>query len=277
MKREQLSDIICGIDDRHVAEAIQFDPGLCKRSPERMVHMKKRRTFALAIAAVLVFALSITAYAAYQSVATPEAARSVAQEQLAVWKQMGLLSDRVELAPEADTVTESAESVGDDYWYGRFFTHRYNVLWDAGQTSGPKYGAMLSVDTLSGKIMTLVIDARPDEGVAPVRTEGGYSYYDNYADIFPEDMTVDRFCTLLAEYWGFSGYTLAGTADETYGTDYAAIDGATRLKDINDVTGENYYLTVFFEGDQAGAPMYVQLVQYPGFVTLIVGTGHGVG
>ena len=27
-------------------------------------------------------------------------------------------------------------------------------------------------------------------------------------------MTADRFCTLLAEYWGLSGYTLGETVDE---------------------------------------------------------------
>lgn len=51
----------------------------------------------------------------------------------------------------------------------------------------------------------------------------------------------------------------------------------TLLKDVNEITGENYYLTVFFDGDRDGAPMYAQLQQYAGYVTLTVGTGHSVG
>ena len=91
-------------------------------------------------------------------------------------------------------------------------------------------------------------------------------------------MTVDRFCSLLAEYWGFSGYTLADTdAEAFYGTHWDAIDGSTLLKDLSSDTRENYYLTVFFDGDQSGAPMYLQLFQFPGYVTLMLGTAHAVG
>ena len=91
-------------------------------------------------------------------------------------------------------------------------------------------------------------------------------------------MTIDRFCTLLAEYWGFTGYTIADTDDEYfYHQHFDAPDGSTLLKDLNADTNENYYLTVFFDGDQEGAPMYIQLHQFPGYVTLTLGTGHAVG
>ena len=282
MKREQLSEIICNIDDRHVSEACEFHPDSGKRSPERIGHMIKKRWISIAVAAVLIFAMSIGVYAAYQKVASPQAAQAVALEELETWKNMGLLSRDVQIEGDANTILNVSESVGDDYWYGRLFTHRYDVIWESGKTMGPKYGCLLSVDTLTGKIMTAVIDARADDDDVPVQVIGpedpdALRYYDNYTDIFPADMTVDRFCSLLAEYWGFSGYTLAETVDETYGTDYDAIDGSTLLKDLNNVTGENYYLTVFFDGDQDGAPMYVQLQPYPGYVSLTVGTGHGVG
>ena len=63
-----------------------------------------------------------------------------------------------------------------------------------------------------------------------------------------------------------------------YNQHFDAIDGSTLLKDINGDTSENYYLTVFFDGDQKGAPMYIQLHQFPGYVTLTLGeTGHAVG
>lgn len=63
MKREQLSSIICNIDEQLIAEAHQYDPDLCSHSPERIVHMKKRIvTFALA--AALLLSLCVVAYAA---------------------------------------------------------------------------------------------------------------------------------------------------------------------------------------------------------------------
>lgn len=62
MKREQLSTIIGNIDDRHIAEAYQYDPARGGRSPERIAHMKKKRMITLALAAALVLALSVTAY-----------------------------------------------------------------------------------------------------------------------------------------------------------------------------------------------------------------------
>ena len=66
MKREQLSDIIGAIDDRQVAEAWQFDPELCGRSPERIGRMKIKRIVTFALAAVLILALGVTGYAVYR-------------------------------------------------------------------------------------------------------------------------------------------------------------------------------------------------------------------
>ena len=88
---------------------------------------------------------------------------------------------------------------------------------------------------------------------------------------------MDRFCTLLAEYWGFTGYRIADTDDDFYGEHWDAVDGSTLLRDLSSDTRGNYYMTVFFEGDQEGAPMYLQLAQFPGRVSLMLGTGHAVG
>ena len=67
MRREQLSTIICNIDDRHIAEAYQFNPDLCADSSERNVHMKKKRLITFALAAALILALGVGAYAAYSA------------------------------------------------------------------------------------------------------------------------------------------------------------------------------------------------------------------
>lgn len=287
MKREQVSDILSQLDDRHIAEAISFDPASAGRSPERIGPMKKKRIVTFALAAALLLSLSIAAFAAYAAVSSPQAAEKVALEQIAVWKELGLLSPGFELEGKAFRIIESPEHLGSDYWYGRLFTHSYNVSWRPDLENGGRYSGSLRVDTLTGKIMQASLDARPEEGRAPVsemtgRDENGewktWYLYDNYEDIFPADMTVDRFCTLLAQYWGFRGYTLADTVDEEmYHQHWEAVDGSTLLRDLPS-GNTNYYLTVFFEGDQDGVPMYIQLHSFPGgYVDLCLGTGHGVG
>ena len=62
-----------------------------------------------------------------------------------------------------------------------------------------------------------------------------------------------------------------------YDAHWPAVDGETLLRDLSGDTRVNYYLTVFFDGDQEGAPMYVQLSQFPGRVCMMVGTNHAVG
>ena len=116
----------------------------------------------------------------------------------------------------------------------------------------------------------------PDTSDAPLDYEWGenYAYFDNYDDIIPGDITVDRFCTLLAEYWGFSGYRLAQTDDATFR--YAQLDpsGGEPLTDFADA---NSYLTVYFDGDQSGTPMYISLDRFPGRVNVLFGMLHQIG
>ncbi len=292
MNREQVFESLAGIDDRYVAEAASYAPGHADSAPERIVHMKKKRVITFLIAAVLMLTLSVTAYAAHAAVATPKAAERVAKEQIEVWKEMGILSPEVNFEGEASDVYEIQEENGGAAWFGRLFPHSYDVRFygrSQFHTDRPKYGCNLTVDTLTGKIIAAFIDAAADEDDVPVREQeigdipeaNGQStwyFYDNFDDIFPADMTVDRFCELLAEYWGFSGYTIADTDDESfYHQHFDAIDGSTLLKDLNADSRENYYLTVFFDGDQDGAPMYIQLHQFPGYVTLTLGQRHAVG
>ena len=63
MTREQVWDIIGDIDDRFIAEAAQYDPKQCSRSPERIGVMSKKRIITFALAAALILALGVTAYA----------------------------------------------------------------------------------------------------------------------------------------------------------------------------------------------------------------------
>lgn len=65
MKREQLSEILSHIDDRQIAEAFQFDPDRCGGAPERILPMKKKRLISIALAAALILALGVSAYAVF--------------------------------------------------------------------------------------------------------------------------------------------------------------------------------------------------------------------
>lgn len=294
MNRDLLSKAVGAIDDRYIAEAYRPAPGAAAGAPERIAHMKIKRIVTFALAAVLLLALGVSAYAGYSKVSGKAAAEKVALEQIEVWKQMGLISPDVQLEGEPYQIVEIDGHTGSDYWYGRLFRHSYDVRWRHADIDGKgaKYGANIRVDTLSGKITWIVLNACPDEHDTPVEsveTEvpaesgGGMTtrtlyLYDNFDDILPADMTVDRFCELLAEYWGFTGYRLADTVDTAYyDAHWAAVDGSTRMLDLPRSNPDNYYLTVFFEGDQDGAPMYIELTRFPGYVTLDLGTRHSIG
>ena len=298
MNREKAFQVIGELDDRFIAEAVCYAPEGTSASSGRTKHMKPKRIITLVLAAVLLLSLGAAAYGVRNAVGTPEAAERVARQEIEVWKDMGILSPEVEFEGNADRIYERQEHTGNEYWYGRLFPHSYDVGWYMGRmgtSEQRKYGCNLTVDTLTGKIVQADINAVADKDDVPVpgreiqmeispdlehpeKTElMTFHFYENYDDIFPADMTVDRFCTLLAEYWGFTGYTIADTVDESYDAHWEALDGSTLLKDLNADTRENYYMTVFFDGDQEGAPMYIELHQFPGYVTLTLGNGHAVG
>ena len=304
MKREQLAAVISNLDDRHIADCVTYAPEGKADSSERSRRVNMKRIVTLALAAALILSLGVTAYAVKTSVASPEAAQKVALQELEVWKQMGLISPEISFEGNADQIVEIEEHSGSDYWYGRLFQHSYDVRWhlgpiDWGDQEPPselvkrKFGCNLRVDTLTGKITHAFIDVRPEEGDVPsgsvtvqfgdpdnpgTLVERELYFYEIFDEIFPADMTVDRFLTLLADYWGFSGYTLAETVDDQYyDAHWDPVAPDSLLKDMPSGNTDNYFLTVFFDGDQKGAPMYLQMTQFPGYSQLSFGTGHAVG
>lgn len=64
MNRDQILQLLDGIDDRFVTEAARFDPVGRQGPPERIVHMKSKRIITLALAAALLLGLGTVAYAA---------------------------------------------------------------------------------------------------------------------------------------------------------------------------------------------------------------------
>ena len=67
MKRETITRMLNGLDDRYISEAEAFLPEAIQESPERIVHMKKKRIVTFALAAALVLALGVAAYAAWST------------------------------------------------------------------------------------------------------------------------------------------------------------------------------------------------------------------
>ena len=63
MNRELLSRALCEIDERYIAEACRPVPEAASGSPGRIVPMKKKRIITFALAAALILALGVTAYA----------------------------------------------------------------------------------------------------------------------------------------------------------------------------------------------------------------------
>ena len=63
MKRETITRMLNGLDDRYLREAETFLPEAIQESPERISHMKKKRILTFALAAALILLLGAAAYA----------------------------------------------------------------------------------------------------------------------------------------------------------------------------------------------------------------------
>lgn len=297
MNRSDLAKALDNIEDRYVEEAmlpvyqnIQNKKGEDEMNITFNFRRTRRKVITLAVAACLLMALGVGAYAAGSYINSPEAAEKVVRREVEVWKDLGLLSRDFALGETADRIIEREEETGDSYWFGRIFPHNYMVF-----INSEKYLSNFSVDTATGKLVSVCIQAMPDENEEPAFTEEveveiydtdekelkkemqTWEFYENFDDIFPANLTVDRYCSLLAEYWGFTGYTISDTSDEFYHETWEAVSGDMLLTELPHSNRDNYYLTVFFDGDQRGAPMYIQLTQYPDSVNMLIGTGHAVG
>ena len=64
MKRETISLMLNSVDDDYISEAAVYCPESIQESPERIVHMKKKRIITFVLAAALILAMGAVAYAA---------------------------------------------------------------------------------------------------------------------------------------------------------------------------------------------------------------------
>ena len=278
MKALDIMEAAGGIDDEILMEVTSAMQEKNTGKPLRA----KRTLRTVLIAAALVLVLAGSALAAGRLINSPAQAVKVARQEIAKMQDMGILSSEFRFFDGEPSYLGEAPNKGvSDYWFGRIFPHSYIVR---GTTADGKYFMNLYVDTMSGKIVQLTTEAKADETDEPIPGSEGvwdngdelipYYLYDNYDDILPDGMTVDKFCTLLAKYWGFSGYRLAQTDDAMF--HYAQLNpGGGEL--LTDFAGANSYLTVYFDGDQSGTPMYISLDRFPGRVNVLFGMLHQVG
>jgi len=248
------------------------------RSEEKPIKKRMGRTLKITLIAAAVVALLAAGALAYGTYITSESqAIEVAKRELQVWKDMGIITADVTLDGDTTRITQynlyPAENVG---WPHRILNPCYCI-----QSYGGKYSTVVYVDTLTGKITNLSLQARPDEDAEPVPGKEFYSedndrtfyYYENFGDLFDPDMTVGEFCAKLADYWGYDGYTIGRTEDDFYGADS---DGPADDALLTDCYSP--YITVYFDGDQEDAAQYIEVTDLPSGASIIVGVhGHAVG
>lgn len=285
MNTESIFDALELVEDCCKMEAIEF----MEHRHTKKTGGKRKAAKLFLIAAVIISLFTVTVYAADSIINSAAAAEKVARQEFKKMQELGLYSKGISVIDEpADFTMESPAQEGGDYWYDRLFTHCWYVRWHPDETN--PYFINLKVDTTNGKIVDMAMEAEAGEDDVPVREtelelpideEGNTQlttmyYYDNFDDLIDPDITIDGYCSLLAEYWGFEGYTLGDTVEDMfYDLDIPAPDGDTLLTEISKM--DSYYLTVYFQGDQEGVPMYVQLLSFPGRVCLLTGTNHAVG
>ena len=214
-------------------------------------------------------------YADYGEYKEPEIdygmALLVARSELRRLQDLGILNPEIafdgelEYAAYADGYTTEEREVSPGF-YARDYSGKYMINF--------------RIDSATGEVRSATFEADHDEDDEPIKEReieiNGeiWQYYNNFDDIFPADLTVGRLCDLLAQYWGYSGWTLADTYDEFYGM---RMNAPAEDLLISELPEDNYYATVYFKGDQEGAPMYFQIEHFPGRVMFLFGEGHLVG
>lgn len=205
-----------------------------------------------------------------------QAALAAAQAALDELYDLGLLSTHHHLDPVKAShlgVTEPGEKATT--FNDRILPPCYQV--SCGTEEENWVSLYVSID--SGKALACSIATHPQEGDAqldkdPIDMDGRKLYfYDNFERVMREDMTLDDYCALLNDYWGFDGYTISGTQYADYGYDTQPPAGDTLMKDLMDQP----FVTLYFEGDQEGMPMFLEGNYFPEDTHFNFGFFHTVG
>lgn len=104
------------------------------RKPRRTGAARRAARVAL-IAAIIFVLLTGSAYAAGLYVNSPEQAWKTAQREIQKMKDMGILSQEVQIDGKAERIIELPEQKGSNYYFGRLFKRSYAWLQQGGDRS----------------------------------------------------------------------------------------------------------------------------------------------
>lgn len=279
MKEEKLMDAMNDIRDEYVESAGKFMGQLEPEGGEKRPGGRRRGWVKIVlIAAVIASLLSFPAYALTEYLLnSPEQALKQALEEIERLNELGIIQAEVEPDAEVTRIDKLPEAELGESYFHRILYPRYQVA-----ISGEKYTFIAQLNMATGKFQFISVNAHPDEDDEPIYREeisqpGGnvqiLEYYDNTDDLVSPELTIGELCQALAEYWGFEGYTLGGTENKDYDWDVEAPAEDSLVKDICD----GPYITVYFEGDQEGVPMYIEIYRFSGYTSMSIGTNHAVG
>ena len=278
MMGDKIMEAINGIRDEYVESAGKF---LGQIEPESGAGRPggRRRGWVkiVLIAAVIASLLSLPAYALTEYLLnSPEQAQKQALEEVDRLNELGIIQVNLEPDQEATKIFKTqGQELGLDFFHRIIYPNYHVQLFDG------KYKFVTQLDMASGKLQFISITAKADEEDRVYQEENSLpdgssqtlNRYDNTDDLVSPELTVGELCAALAEYWGFEGYTLSGTENTDYGWDTEAPAEDSLVKDILD----GPYITVYFDGDQEGVPMYVELYTVSGATVMSIGTNHLVG
>ena len=278
MREEKIMDAMNDIRDEYVESAGKFMGQLEPESREKKPGRRRRGWVKIVlIAAVIASLLSLPAYALTEYLLnSPEQALKQAMEEIDRINELGIIQAKVEPDAEVTRIDKLPEAELGESYFHRILYPRYQV-----GISGEKYTFITQLNMATGKFQFISIIARADEGDEPISyseivTDKGLElvpYYNNTDDLVSPELTVGELCSALAEYWGFEGYTLSGTENKDYNWDVEAPSEDSLVSDICD----GPYITVYFQGDQEGVPMYIEIYRVVGSTTMSIGTNHMVG
>ncbi len=231
MKREAISLALNSLDARHISDTAVFSPGAVQSAPERIVLMKKKRMISMVLAAALLLALGITAYAVFGS-------RCVVSHDL---RGAGEYTSLSALKQVEDTVgygVTAPERFSNGYAFSLLKVRGEAVISETGEVEREYYGVhveyakpgspdrFLDLDPVLGETQPEPTERRTVNGV-PVRLN-----LDHYK-IVPEDYrkTADDLAREAAGHFYISfgsgsvtEYDMASAEFELRGVDYCLWD-----------------------------------------------------
>ena len=279
MREEKIMDAMNDIRDEYVESAGKFMGQLEPESREKKPGRRRRGWVKIVlIAAVIASLLSLPAYALTEYLLnSPEQALKQALAEIERLNELGIIQAELEPDAEVTRIDKLPEAELGESYFHRILYPRYQV-----GISGEKYTFITQLNMATGKFQLIHVNAHASEDDEPIYREelsqpGGnkqiLEYYDNTDDLVSPELTVGELCAALAEYWGFEGYTLGGTENKDYNWDVEAPSEDSLVSDICD----GPYITVYFQGDQEGVPMYIEIYRVVGSTTMSIGTNHMVG